>query len=288
MTSSQLSFGPTWEDATVVALDTETSGAYPIGDEIVEVGAVKWRGGQVVGEFQSLIRPSRPIPDYIIKVHGITNQMVAGAPTMDEVLPGLHEFIGDAVFVAHHAPFDLGFLVYELERAGLPLPRGEIFCSSLLARALITECENHRLQTLVKALNLTAGTAHRALDDARACLGVALECFKRAGEKATLAEIAAKMGKRLSWENYLVTKSADPKLIQIADAIRHGMDIQLIYDGGTLKGVSRRITPIGLVRNPDGDFVFALCHVDHLAKRFYLAKIREMDVVVRDPGPVSG
>lgn len=269
----------TWESSTVVAFDMETSGAYPLAHQIVEIGAVKWQNGQVVGEFQQLVKPTHVMSDFIIKIHGITNEMVADAPPIAEVLPRFYEFLGDSAIVAHHAPFDLGFLTNEFEKAGMPLPRGVPLCSSLLSRVLIPESENHRLQTLLTTLNLPKGTAHRALDDARGCLGVALECFRRVGAGKTFEEIAARMEKKIAWSNYLIRNSGDQRIIRIAEAIQTGQDLQVIYEGGSLKGITRRLTPIGLVRNPDGDFVYATCHVDRIDKRFYLNRISDFDVV---------
>ncbi|PWU15804.1 MAG: exonuclease, partial [Bdellovibrio sp.] len=221
-----------WKDCRLVAFDTETSGAYPIGHEIVEIGAVKWEGGKIIDEFQTLLRLSRPMSEQVIKIHGITNEMVEHAPLILDQLPRFREFLADAVVIAHHAPFDLGFLVYELEQAQIPLPTGPILCSSLLARALIPEAPNHRLQTLLGFLRLPQGKVHRALDDAKACLEIALECFRRVGEHANITEIAAKMKKSLRWENYLVGKSMDQKLIAISQAIRRGQSLQITYGGG--------------------------------------------------------
>lgn len=269
-----------WTDLTFVAFDTETSGSYPVQDDIVEIGAVKWKNGQVIGEFQTLIKPRRLMGEAVIRIHGITNEMVAEAESIEQVLPRFHAFLGDAVVVAHHAPFDLGFLAYDFERFSIPLPSGQALCSSLLARALIGEAPNHRLQTLVGILNIPAGKAHRALDDAKACWAVTLECFKRVGETATLAEISAKMGKPLEWKNYAIRNSENEKLISIRDAILEKKDLEIIYDGGSLKGIPRRLTPMGLVRNPDGDFIYGRCHIDNSNKRFYLNRISSLTVVL--------
>src|SRR5690606_36955518 len=107
--------------------------------------------------------------DFIIGIHGISNEMLVNAPQMPTVIKEFRDFVEGSLMVAHHAPFDLGFLSYEMERAGLPLPTPPVFCTSLLSIVLYPEFESHRLQTLVQELQLTKGTAHRALDDSRAC-----------------------------------------------------------------------------------------------------------------------
>jgi DNA polymerase-3 subunit epsilon len=268
-----------WKDVTFVAFDTETSGAFPVGFEIVEMGAVKWRGGEIIDRYQALIKPSVPMGDFVIGIHGITNEMVAEAPAMDQVLPKFMEFLSDAVLVAHHAPFDLGFLVYELEKAGLKVPTTQSLCSSLLARRMITESENHRLQTLVKVLGLGENTAHRALDDAESCQRLSEICFARVGAAATLAEVVHKMGQRIAWSDYALLGSGNGDIKLLVEAIRNKKDVDFIYQGGSSKGLTRRMTPIGIVRNPAGDFIQAVCHIDRASKRFYASRMTDLQIV---------
>ncbi|MBX3016722.1 MAG: 3'-5' exoribonuclease [Bdellovibrionaceae bacterium] len=274
-----MSLATPWKDVTFVAFDTETSGAFPVGFEIVEMGAVKWKNGQILDRFQALIKPSVPMGEEVIKIHGITNEMVADAPPLSEVLPKFMEFLGDAVIIAHHAPFDLGFLVYDLERAGLKVPTTPALCSSLLARRMITESENHRLQTLVKVLNLGENTAHRALDDAESCQRLSEIIFARVGADATLAEITNKMAKRVVWSDYTLLNSGQENLKTLVEAVRSKKDVDFVYGGGSNKGLTRRMTPIGVVRNPDGDFVQAICHIDRASKRFYVGRMTDLQIV---------
>ena len=99
---------------TFVVLDLETSGGSPkAGAGITEIGAVKVRGGEVLGKFQSFINPGNSIPPFITDLTGITDEMVFSSPSIDEIFPTLLEFLGpvdETVFVAHNAPFDLSFL----------------------------------------------------------------------------------------------------------------------------------------------------------------------------------
>ena len=125
-----------WFDSTFVAIDLETTGKYPLDAEICEMAAVKWRAGEVGDTFHSLIRPVLRMSDEVIAIHNITNEMVETAPGLHEKLAELHAFIGDGYILAHHAPFDMGFLTWEFEKAGLMLPSAPGFCTSLLSRAL--------------------------------------------------------------------------------------------------------------------------------------------------------
>src|SRR5690349_21696382 len=102
--------GTPLREVTFVVLDLETTGGAPDGDGITEIGAVKVLGGEQLGEFGTLVNPGSAIPPFITVLTGITEAMVAPAPRIEQALPALLEFIGDAVFVAHNAPFDTGFL----------------------------------------------------------------------------------------------------------------------------------------------------------------------------------
>jgi DNA polymerase-3 subunit epsilon len=112
-TSAQLSFdelGTPLRDVTFVVLDLETTGGAARSDAITEIGAVKVRGGAVLGELATLVDPGRSIPPQIVALTGITSAMVCNAPKIDTVLPAFLEFARGAVLVAHNAGFDIGFL----------------------------------------------------------------------------------------------------------------------------------------------------------------------------------
>ncbi|QDK38988.1 exonuclease domain-containing protein [Bdellovibrio sp. NC01] len=263
---------------TYIAFDTETSGAYPVGFDIVEFGAVKYYKGEEIGRLQFLLKPRETMSDFIIGIHGITNEMVADAPSIASKIVEIHEFFKGCIVLAHHCPFDLGFLTLEFEKAGLPLPTEPALCTSLLSRKLIHGVENHKLQTLVKHLNIDGGQAHRAYDDAKSCLLVAVECFKKLGEEATLAAAIKSQGKQLWWKDYSLS-GRDPILRTLIDSINTKRDIDMIYDGGSNKGETRRVKPIGIVRNPDGDYLQAFCLKDQTAKRYYLSRIKDATTV---------
>lgn len=268
-----------WSEYNFIAFDTETSGAYPLGSEVVEFGAVKWSGGQVVDSYQTLLKPSVKMTDFIIGIHGITNEMVEDAPKMKDKVGDIRKFLEGSVLMAHHAPFDLGFMAADFERYQVPFPTEPVLCTSLLARKLIPESVNHKLQTLIGVLKLDGGSAHRAKDDANACLHVGLECMKRLGAEATLEDVIKAVGKKLSWPDYSVYQSNNTLIRVIVEALAARRDMDIVYESGSFKGTSRRVTPVGIVRNPDGDFLQATCHIDNIAKRFYLNKMKDAQVV---------
>lgn len=265
-------------DYTYVAFDTETSGAYPIGFDVVEFGAVKWYQGQEVDRLQFLFKPRELMSEFIIGIHGITNEMVQDAPPISEKIKEIHEFLKGSVVMAHHAPFDLGFMAIEFEKAFLPLLPEPALCTSLLSRKLIHGVENHKLQTLIKHLQIDGGQAHRAYDDAKACLEVGLACFKKMKEDATLADAIQCQAKKLWWKDYSIRALVFPETKKLIEAIETKKDVDMIYQGGAHRGETRRVTPIGIVRNPDGDYLQAFCHTEQTAKRYYLSRIGEVEI----------
>ena len=168
---------------TFVVVDLETTGGSPAAAHITEVGAVKVRGGEVIGELQTLVNPAEPIPAFISVLTGITDRMVADAPRIDSVLPAFLEFARDAVLVAHNAPFDIGFLKAAAARTGHDWPRFPVVDTAHLARQLVTrdEAPNRKLSTLAQLFGAATTPDHRALHDARATVDVLHALLARVG-----------------------------------------------------------------------------------------------------------
>jgi DNA polymerase III subunit epsilon len=169
-------------DVTFVVLDLETTGLTPGRDRITEVGAVKVRGGEVLGELQTLVHPGRAIPPAISAVTGITDAMVAGAPPIGAVLPTVLRFLGDAVLVAHNARFDVSFLRAACEQHHHGAFEPVVVDTARLARRLLAdEVRDRRLGTLARHLGSRVAPDHRALTDARATVDVLHGLIERAG-----------------------------------------------------------------------------------------------------------
>ncbi|MCB0421994.1 MAG: 3'-5' exoribonuclease [Bdellovibrionales bacterium] len=263
-----------WTQSTFVAFDLETSGKYPLESQICEIGAVKWHNGVEVAQFQTLIRPDHKVPDEIIAIHGITNEELATAPKISEKINEFYNFTENSILIAHHAPFDMGFLAIEFENYGLKFPKNNVLCSSLLSRKSMPEMENHRLQTLVKSLKLDGGKAHRALDDARSSLLVALKCFERIGPHVNVQEILKYQEFNLEWSDYSMAYLRGHKVFgEIIKAIEQKEDLQITYQGGSNPGKARTIRPLGLVRNARDDYLVADPIEGGHSKRYYLRKI---------------
>lgn len=266
------------KDLVLVAFDTETSGAYPVGSDVVEFGAVKYANGKMVDKLEFLFRPREPMKEFIIKIHGITNEMVKDSPLISDKINEIHNFFQGSVLIAHHAPFDLGFMAYDFEKANLDFPKTVNLCSSLLSRKLIPESGNHKLQTLVKFLGIDGGSAHRAFDDAQSCYQVAATCFARTGDDVTLEKILSFQKKNLDWDNYKILDRADTVIESIVEAIQTKKILEIVYDRGSRPGQARNVIPWGIVRNPDGDYLMAYCKIDNTNKRFYLSEIKQASI----------
>ncbi len=167
---------------TVVDLET-TGGSASGGSMITEIGAVRVRGGEVLGEFQTLVNPHTEIPAFIAVLTGISNSMVADAPAIDSALPAFLEFAAGTVLVAHNAPFDVGFLKHFAERQGRAWPRFEVLDTARLARRVITrdDAPNCKLSSLARLFGATTTPNHRALADARATVDVLHGLMERLG-----------------------------------------------------------------------------------------------------------
>lgn len=268
-------FNEKLKDLTFVAFDTETSGAYPVGFDVVEFGAVKWQDGKIIDQLQFLFKPREVMGDFIIGIHGITNEMVKDCPSMSAEIDKIYHFFKGAIPVAHHAPFDMGFIGFEFEKANLPFLSEPVLCSSLLSRKWISGVKNHKLQTLVQYLQMDGGSAHRALDDAQSCLSVFLACCEKIGWDRPLSDAIQSQGKNLNWIDYQLLGSQESKIQLLVRACIEKLTVNIRYKGSQDQ---RQIRPIGIVRNPDGDFIEAFCLRDHQNKRFYINRIDQISL----------
>ena len=157
-------------------VNLETTGGRMTGspgapaDAITEIGAVKVRGGVVLGEFATLVDPQRSIPPQIVQLTGITTAIVCRRPGIDAVLPMLLEFTGGAILVAHNAGFDTGFLRAAAQRCDIVWPRPKVLCTVRLARRVLSreEAPSVRLAALAR-LFAVAAPAHPPGPGRRAC-----------------------------------------------------------------------------------------------------------------------
>ncbi len=173
---------PPLNRVTFVVLDVETTGASPATSSLTEVAAARYQGGELLGTFQTLVRPDERIPPLITGLTGISNAMVADAPRSGAVLPSFLEFLGGAVVVGHNVRFDLSFLNHALEATGRERLANPTVDTLALARRLVRDMvPNCKLGTLAASLRLPHRPAHRALTDVLATGDLLHALLERAG-----------------------------------------------------------------------------------------------------------
>lgn len=162
------------EFESYVVFDIETTGLSQHYDKITEIGAVKVVNGTIVEEFGELVNPEKHIPDKIVNLTGISNEMVADKPTIDKILPKFLEFCSDSCLVAHNAEFDISFIVEASHINGLEF-NSPYVDTLYLSRFLNPDLRNHRLDTLARNYEVRLVNHHRAVDDATATAQVFIE-----------------------------------------------------------------------------------------------------------------
>ena len=188
-----------FKNVTFVIFDTETTGFSPANDRIVEVGAVKVRNGQKLGEKTWLINPQRYIPWYVQQVHNITPEMLKDCPTFADIYPEFLEFIDGAVLIAHNAPFDIRMMSAEAARAGMPAPKNAVLDSLALFRNWYPELKSHTVSDLIDLFDIsTEGLqAHRATDDSLFVYYAIQKEMDRRSDAARFSELLEGAGKVL-------------------------------------------------------------------------------------------
>ena len=286
-------------ETTFVVVDLETTGGRAKSadgtppDAITEIGAVKVRGGVVLGEFATLVDPQRDIPPQIVRLTGITTAMVCDAPTIDAVLPMFLEFAGGAVLVAHNAGFDIGFLRAAAQRCEIPWPRPPVLCTVRLARRVLSreEAPSVRLAALARLFAVAAEPTHRALDDARATVDVLHALIERVGNQGvhTYADL----------RSYLpnVTPAQRRKRV-LVDGLPHRPGVYLfrgpageVLYVGTAVDLRRRVSQYFTGADPRGrmkEMVTLASAVDHVECAHSLeAGVRELRLLAAHAPPYN-
>lgn len=277
--------GTPLREVTFVVVDLETTGGSPAVCSITEFGAVKIRGGQVLGEFQTLVRPDHSIPPFIAVLTGITDSMVVGAPHLGEVMPAFLEFARGCVLVAHNAPFDIGFLKAAARKLEIPWPGFPVIDTVRMARGVVTrdESPNHKLSSLARVFRADTTPTHRALDDARATVDVLHGLLDRLGS------IGVQSLEELSTHTSRVTP-AQRKKRYLATSLPHAPGVYIFRDRlgnalyvGTSRDLRTRVRSYftaSETRSKIGRMVALAERVDHVPCASTLeAQVREIRLI---------
>ena len=155
------------EDAVYTVFDIETTGFSPFNDKIIEIGAVKMKGKEIIDTFSTFVNPEIPIPENIVELTSITDFMVQDSETIEKVLPEFLEFCKNTVLVAHNAKFDIGFITQKAKELSLEFQPSSIDTLPL-AKILIPDLKGFGLAKIVKHYDIKLDNHHRAVDDAQA------------------------------------------------------------------------------------------------------------------------
>lgn len=207
-------------DKPAVFLDIETNGGSGERGRITEIALIRVEGGKVVEEFDSLVNPGGPIPHWITKLTGISNEDVADAPYFDEIAAEVYRILDGAIFVAHNVRFDFSFIKRQLEALGYTF-RPKLFCTVRMSRALFKEHKGHSLEKIIARHTIVVQNRHRATADAQAILDFTRLAIKEKGIEAFQAAVALQMK----------TKTLPPNVDEVAFAqLPQGSGIYIFED----------------------------------------------------------
>ncbi len=257
-----------------VAFDTETTGLWAPSNKLVEIGAVKFcLGGSRTSTFQSLINPERPMPAEVIAIHGITDEMVADARKIGEVMPDFLEFCGtDTILLAHNAMFDISFLAVELDRLKLKRPGNLVLDTVTISRKVFPEAQSYSLLSLAQQFELSQEQKHRALDDAI----LVQKIFELAARKiniSTTQELTKKFEpiRIADWQLEKVTLPA--KFSGITKALENSLRVEISYAGNGQALSVRVVRPKAIYSLKSKLYVNAYCELAGDERTFRLDRI---------------
>ncbi len=147
-------------------VDVETTGGSPFFNRVIEIGLLRVEKGEVVEEYQTLINPEMPLPEYITKITGLTDEDLIDAPVFAQVADEVLSKFEDTIFVAHNSQFDYGFLQEEFRRLGYGFTMSQL-CTVRLSRALYKDFKHHNLTAIIERYGFECENRHRAFDDAK-------------------------------------------------------------------------------------------------------------------------
>lgn len=269
------------ERVSFVALDLETTGLAPGFDRITEVGAVRFRvapDGRVTAgpRFERLVDPGRPIPLPIERLTGISDEMVAGAPLVRDVLPALLEFLAaesPTVVLAHNARFDLSFLVAAAHRSGDSWVGPPMVCTVDIARRSLPDAPRYGLGHLVEYLgcNGGGGAFHRGLADALHARNLFSRCVSHVGS-ASLRGLGVHAPVPIPDARDFEVEIPE-RLTPLEPCIEAQRRVEMTYRGGSKGRHLRPVTPLAFYMRGGVLYLRAWCHLDDVAKNFRCDRI---------------
>jgi len=264
-----------------VVVDTETTGMPPSA-RLVEIGALRVKGRNIVDRFETLVNPEAPIPEVVVRVHGITDAAVAEAPPASEILPKFLAWMGPLPLVAHNARFDASMLACECARLGISIPSNPVLCTLLAARKILQR-PSHALEALVDDLGLPRGDHHRAASDAEHCLNL-LQRMEEVADGALPAKLMGGGGPLSGFGPE--TPSLPLSLKALEEAALRDESVDLRYRLADGRVIDTRISPRWVFQSRGGPILEGLCHHALHYKHYRVDRILAAEACPEAP-PVS-
>lgn len=247
------------EECLLVFFDVETTGlVFAEGHDVLEIGAVKIKSGEILDQFETLVKASIPVPPEAERLHGISTEMLEPAPPFAEVYPRFQDFVEDGILIAHNAEFDISFIGGKARRLDLPRLSNKVLDTLRISRAVGPDFPSHSLVGLRERFGVAPGRSHRALDDARILSQVFVHLARLAvpDPDGTLADLLKAHGPLLSFKPV----ARDGVLEVIQKAIRESCSVKIAYNSSSSGLDTRTIEPRSVTRTGDRAYVRAWCH----------------------------
>ncbi len=255
--------------------DLETTGLLPAhGHRICEIGLLRIRAGQIEAAFDQLLDPQCALEEQAAAVNGLSYELLQGAPIFAAVAHTLLELLDGAVLVAHNAPFDVIFLIHELQLLNLPAPPMPVLDTLVLARRLIHQ-PSYSLAALARELDLPT-PQHRAMSDV-----VTLRALFEYLTPHLAAHGITTLEDTLRFQRGLLPDQPDPVPPPLIDqALRERRRLRIVYSSRTTQGPTERLVqPLELTQEPKGLFLRAYCYLRNDLRSFIISRIESMELV---------
>ncbi len=260
------------------AFDLETTGLYPGVDRIVEIGAVSF-GPEGVGTFETFVDPGIPVPAEARRVNCITDEMLLGAPPIEEALPRFLSFLAGSFPIAHNASFDVGFISREMARLGIDSPDVPVIDTRGLARCVFPNRHSYSLSSLRREHCLEGREIHRALADALTCRDLFLVCVRRLAAQGVcrVEDILERSGPPLSFVSRRPPEAE--RICLLSRALGKGEPVEITYMSGRGERTVRRITPLSFLLVGGVPALEAFCHLREERRTFLISSMERIEPV---------
>lgn len=268
------------EEVEFTIFDTETTGLSPqLGDRVIEIAAVRLKGKQRLGEFQTLVNPGREVSPAAFQVNHISQDMLSTAPGMAEVIPGFLSFIKDSCLCSYNAGFDLEFLKNELEVCKTGSIDGIIVADILkMARRLLPGLERYALWFVADKLGLKMKQEHRALSD----VALTIDVFEKLKEilKAKAICDFKSFSSLFGISSRFIDDLNNQKLAQIQQAIDLKLKVKIKYlSSGQAVVTEREVIPKEVRRENNRDYLTGFCCLKNEERSFRIDGILYLEIV---------